>query len=435
MTLQHADRRDGINPVIALQDLRAPAICLDDRPGVFHRELFLGDPRLPDLVLARRLGFEKLHNIRKLIERNRAELESYGPLAAGPTNILRDGEKSRRRGRPGTAYQLNEGQSLILCALSRTPAAAQIRREIVLVFMAWRQGRTPATAIVRHLADHAEVLPAGDVAFLIAPVTAAILDSLSAFESELEDGEDGGDAEPSLSGVTCAPTWFTGEQTIDCEVDHEDEPALGATSAVDQSKAWSHNGLASEDEPSLAAPERHPVLPWRGNGARYTSRDVHDNQRLWAAGTHDDREQENEHGGDVLDEPHDGEGDSEPSLAATNAIDQRRAWQHNSEAMWAGSGESEPSLGWTDGRGHPETAMRGYDDDREADPAEMGIADQAALSGANDAERAVAREQRAMRSARIRLSETVVRIRRVGEPKSLAVPSIVAGRLGAAAVL
>ena len=33
---------------------------------------------------------------------------------------------------------------------------------------------------------------------------------------------------------------------------------------------------------------------------------------------------------------------------------------------WDSSDEAEPSLGWTGhGRGHPEMALRGYDDDRE----------------------------------------------------------------------
>jgi hypothetical protein len=437
MTLTHAQRRDGSNPVIALKDLRAPSICLEergDRGGVFHSE-FRSDPRLPDLILARRLGFEKPHNIRKLIERNRAELESYAPLPAEPTNILRDGEKSRSRGRPGTAYQLSEGQCLVLCALSRTPAAAQIRREIVQVFMAWRQGRTPATAIMRHLADHAEVLPAGDVAFLIAPVTAAILDTLSAFESEEEDREHGGDDEPSLSGLTCAPTWFEGVQTIDAEAEDEDEPALGATAAIDQGKAWGfHNGQAGEEEPSLGAPERHPIIPHPiyHRYDEHSSNAAQDDQTRWAAGNcaadGDDREVEDEHGGNVLDEPHDGDPE-EPSLGATVAFNQRHAWAQSDASMWRSTGEAEPSLGWTDGQGHPHAAMRGYDDDREEqhdqehDPAESDIGgylpclDQSAegRNAYDSAKRAIEHEQRAMRSACIRLRETVVRIHHAGE--------------------
>lgn len=76
----------------------------------------------------------------------------------------------------------------------------------------------------------------------------------------------------------------------------------------------------------------------------------------WADGGMADRE--DEHDGAEPDE------DGEPALGATTATNQDHAWVDHSG--WCGD-ESEPSLGWRGfGRGHPETAMRGYADDREA---------------------------------------------------------------------
>ena len=95
-----------------------------------------------------------------------------------------------------------------------------------------------------------------------------------------------------------------------------------------------------DDEPSLGAPGASSFPP----------------QTHWAEGTDDDREDESE-----LLEP---TGDDEPALGATAAMNQKHAWR---SSACDSSEEAEPSLGWTGhGRGHPEMALRGYDDDREA---------------------------------------------------------------------
>jgi hypothetical protein len=172
------------------------------------------------------------------------------------------------------------------------------------------------------------------------------------------------------------------------------EPSLGATEAFKQDRAWAIGDLSGdggENEPSLAAPERHPRIGWSGGGI-YTSRDVYDDQRLWAAGVQNDCEAVNEDGGSILDEPHDEDTDSEPSL------------------------------GWTlDG-------VLGCSSDREGDPAEWGIADGDALSiehaeaggetpcldqsvETGGAYAALLREQAAMRETATRLSAIVARVR------------------------
>lgn len=93
------------------------------------------EPRILDTMLAERLGFGRATSIRILIERNRAELSLYGSLHR------RDANPGKQGGRPGKAYWLNEGQALVICALSRTDKAAEIRKAIIDVFMAYRRGK------------------------------------------------------------------------------------------------------------------------------------------------------------------------------------------------------------------------------------------------------------------------------------------------------
>src|SRR5512138_2553050 len=80
------------------------------------------EPRIFDLKVAERLEMADPHDIRRMIEANRAELETYGSLVAKPTN-----NPSPQGGRPGREYLLNEGQALCVCALSRAPRAPQVR--------------------------------------------------------------------------------------------------------------------------------------------------------------------------------------------------------------------------------------------------------------------------------------------------------------------
>lgn len=93
------------------------------------------EPRILDVELAERLEFERPRVVRELIARNRDELEAYGGLPCHTANPGNQG------GRPGKAYYLNEGQALVICALSRTEKAAAVRKMLIDVFMAYRQGK------------------------------------------------------------------------------------------------------------------------------------------------------------------------------------------------------------------------------------------------------------------------------------------------------
>lgn len=105
------------------------------------------EPRVRDLDLAQWLGFNRATDIRELVARNRDELEAYGSFPCRAENPGKQG------GRPGKAYYLNEGQALVICALSRTAKAAQVRKQLIDVFMAYRAGK------VVQVAEHRRRLP------------------------------------------------------------------------------------------------------------------------------------------------------------------------------------------------------------------------------------------------------------------------------------
>lgn len=114
------------------------------------------EPRILDLKLATALGFERPRKIRELIDRNLSELETYGEVCAmvaqtgEETDFTDDvilphgGAKSPRgRGRPGREYHLTEAQALLVCMFARTNNAAEVRAELIRVFMEWRARTLP----------------------------------------------------------------------------------------------------------------------------------------------------------------------------------------------------------------------------------------------------------------------------------------------------
>lgn len=110
------------------------------------------EPRIQDRALAVRLGFARPRKIRDIIERNRAELEAYGTLheisATEPEADDDEGAPQQAPTRPGLGrvYWLNEDQALVLCALSSTTKAAEIRRALILAFKTFRAERLDRAA-------------------------------------------------------------------------------------------------------------------------------------------------------------------------------------------------------------------------------------------------------------------------------------------------
>lgn len=108
------------------------ALALSDLRAVAGQE-----PRIHDLRLAEALGFQRPRAIRQVLVRNASELARYGEVSA---TIVATGP---RGGRPSTEYWLNEGQALLICMFSETARAADVRQQLIEVFMAWRRGQLP----------------------------------------------------------------------------------------------------------------------------------------------------------------------------------------------------------------------------------------------------------------------------------------------------
>jgi hypothetical protein len=120
------------------------------------------EPRILDVMLAERLGFSRPVDIRKLISRNFSELRAYGEVYATMAQtssqlgevFTQSVKTSAKGGRPSTAFYLNESQALLICMFSRTPKAAQVRKAIIDVFMAYRRGQLAPPPVAPKLPAH-----------------------------------------------------------------------------------------------------------------------------------------------------------------------------------------------------------------------------------------------------------------------------------------
>lgn len=87
-----------------------------------------GIRRWRDLDIAEWLGFETPHKIRHLIDRHLKELRRHGVLST------LDETPDPTGGRPSQAYWINFQQALVVCTLSRTPRAEDVRTVMIQVF-------------------------------------------------------------------------------------------------------------------------------------------------------------------------------------------------------------------------------------------------------------------------------------------------------------
>lgn len=129
-------RRETITPAISIADLNTE---IDS------------EPRMLDVVLGERLGFARPRKVREIIERNLEELEAYGSSAP---------RRGAYRGTSFVEYYLNEPQALLICMFSNTAKAAEVRRQLIEVFMEYRRSlsRIPVKAHERRAStklDHA----------------------------------------------------------------------------------------------------------------------------------------------------------------------------------------------------------------------------------------------------------------------------------------
>lgn len=123
------------------------------------------EPRIPDTALARGLGYKSAHEVRRSIDRNRAELETYGEIIVQNAlsrqideKVAKDGTK---RSRPTIEYLLNEHQALIIATLAKTAQAAALRSEMVKTFIAFKNGNlnTDSTSLKCYIPTGAVTSP------------------------------------------------------------------------------------------------------------------------------------------------------------------------------------------------------------------------------------------------------------------------------------
>lgn len=157
-----------------------------------------GGPTVRDVDLGARLGMKRPTNIRRVIERNKAEIEAYGLVHAARAPY----ESGKGRTEMVTEYHLTEEQALCVCQLSRAPNAPAVRRMLIEVFTAYRRGhlvpdldRSAVGGIMKGVVRKAlaealnEMLPAAIEARLTAdPKMVATSDFIPALQIAIDRG-------------------------------------------------------------------------------------------------------------------------------------------------------------------------------------------------------------------------------------------------------
>lgn len=114
-----------------------------------------GEPRVHDLTLGKSLGFGRPRKVREIVERHRGELQRYGaitphiaaqlrPAVGRNSGVSRQVDAKPGRGAPTKGFMLNEAQALLICMFSETTIAADVREQLIRVFMAYRAGELQA---------------------------------------------------------------------------------------------------------------------------------------------------------------------------------------------------------------------------------------------------------------------------------------------------
>lgn len=98
------------------------------------------EPRIRDVELGERLGFDRPRDVRKLVARV-AKSPTFGAVEVCATVARTSG------GRPGSEFWLTEAQALKVIAKCETEKADTILDEVIAVYLAWRRGQVPQPTI------------------------------------------------------------------------------------------------------------------------------------------------------------------------------------------------------------------------------------------------------------------------------------------------
>jgi hypothetical protein len=127
---------------------KASPVVVADEPQIVV-EVIDGEPRVLDTELATKLGMDRPTNIRQVIDRNRDEIEGFGPLHSANA-LVEIGSGARRS---VSAYYLNEEQALLVSILSRAPNAPAVRAGLIRAFVAFRRGQAHGMAMMTDRLD------------------------------------------------------------------------------------------------------------------------------------------------------------------------------------------------------------------------------------------------------------------------------------------
>lgn len=143
------------------------------------------EPRVRDVDLAERLAYDRPRKIRDLIKQMIDEREITGVHvrpAQGRTSMPRGGERTTTV----DEYWLTEEQAMLVASRSNTLAAADVRRTLVRVFIAYRRG---TLAPVDHIGSALTTLAANTMA--LTTMIASVVSRLDAIEGRAAHAESG----------------------------------------------------------------------------------------------------------------------------------------------------------------------------------------------------------------------------------------------------
>lgn len=147
------------------------------------------EPRVPATEIGERLGYKEPRQVKELIERSREELSKYGGIINRRTVRRWVAGGGARREEVVSEPCLNEAQTLLICLRSDAPNAADIRFEVIDVYLKVKKAAETAGVSMGQLLNHVQTM-AEEIRELKA-LTASNTNNLSLRLLRLEENQSG----------------------------------------------------------------------------------------------------------------------------------------------------------------------------------------------------------------------------------------------------